>query len=106
MQRALQSVIEGNIYVSPEIARLMLVNGLKPAEEGSPFASLSQRELQIAQMIGSGHRANEIAAVLNISPKTINTYKYRIYDKIGVGNDVELALAAVKAGLVDPDEVL
>lgn len=106
MQRALQSVIEGDLYVSPEIARLMLVNGLKPAQEGSPFASLSQRELQIAQMISSGHRANEIAAVLNISPKTINTYKYRIYDKIGVGNDVELALAAVKAGLVDPDEVL
>lgn len=106
MQRALQSVIQGNIYVSPEIARLLLVKGLKPAEEGSPFASLSQRELQIAQMISSGHRANEIAAVLNISPKTINTYKYRIYDKIGVGNDVELALAAVRAGLVDPDEVL
>ncbi|HEX4881273.1 MAG TPA: response regulator [Porticoccaceae bacterium] len=106
MARALQTIIEGEVYVSPEIARQMLANNFKPASESTPFAALSQRELQIAQMICSGHRAGEIAAVLSISPKTINTYKYRIYDKIGVGNDVELTLAAVKARLVDPDEVL
>ena len=106
MQRALQTILEGGVYVSPEIAQQLLASSFKPASVGSPFASLSQRELQIAQMISSGHRSGEIAAVLSISPKTINTYKYRIFDKIGVGNDVELALAAVKARLVDPDEVL
>lgn len=106
IQRALQTVIEDGIYVSPAIAQLMVVKGLKPDQQSSPLAALSRRELQIAQMIGSGHRANEVAAVLNISPKTINTYKYRIYDKLGVGNDVELALATVKYGLIDPDEVL
>lgn len=106
IQRALQTVIEDGIYVSPAIAQLMVVKGLKPDQQCSPLATLSRRELQIAQMIGSGHRANEVAAVLNISPKTINTYKYRIYDKLGVGNDVELALATVKYGLIDPDEVL
>lgn len=106
MQRALQTVLEGGVYVSAEIAQQLLASSLKPTSTGSPFASLSQRELQIALMIGSGHRCGEIAAVLNISPKTINTYKYRIFDKLGVGNDVELALAAVKARLVDPDEVL
>lgn len=106
MQRALQTILEGSVYISTEIAQRLLASSFKPASAGSPFASLSQRELQIAQMISSGHRPGEIAAVLNISPKTINTYKYRIFDKIGVGNDVELALAAVKARLVDPDEVL
>lgn len=106
IQRALQTVIEDGIYVSPAIAQLMVVKGLKPDQQGSPLAMLSRRELQIAQMIGSGHRANEVAAVLNISPKTINTYKYRIYDKLGVGNDVELALATVKYGLIDPNDVI
>jgi DNA-binding NarL/FixJ family response regulator len=106
IQRALQTVIEDGIYVSPAIAQLMVVKGLKPDQQGSPLATLSRRELQIAQMIGSGHRANEVAAVLNISPKTINTYKYRIYEKLGVGNDVELALATVKYGLIDPNDVL
>jgi DNA-binding NarL/FixJ family response regulator len=106
IQRALQTVIEDGIYVSPAIAQLMVVKGLKPDQQSSPLAALSRRELQIAQMIGSGHRANEVAAVLNISPKTINTYKYRIYDKLGVGNDVELALATVKYGLIDPNDVI
>ena len=59
-----------------------------------------------AQMITSGYRAAEVAGILNISPKTINAHKYRIYEKLGVGNDVELTLAAVKYGLVDPSEIL
>lgn len=94
------------MYISPAIAQQLVLKRLDPEQESSPLATLSQRELQIAQMITSGHRANEVAAVLNISPKTINTYKYRIYDKLGVTNDVQLTLAAVKFGLVDPDEVL
>ncbi|MBQ0799412.1 MAG: response regulator [Porticoccaceae bacterium] len=106
IQNALQTVIEDKVYISPAIAQQLVLKRLDPEQEGSPLASLSQRELQIAQMITSGHRANEVAAVLNISPKTINTYKYRIYDKLGVTNDVQLTLVAVKLGLVDPSEVV
>ena len=106
IQDALQTVIEDKVYISPAIAQQLVLKRLDPGQEDSPLASLSQRELQIAQMITSGHRANEVAAVLNISPKTINTYKYRIYDKLGVTNDVQLTLVAVKLGLVDPSEVV
>lgn len=106
IQTALQTVIEDKVYISPAIAQQLVIKRLDPEQEDSPLASLSQRELQIAQMITSGHRANEVAAVLNISPKTINTYKYRIYDKLGVTNDVQLTLVAVKLGLVDPSEVV
>lgn len=106
MEEALRTVIEDKVYISPAIAQQLVLKRLDPEQESSPLATLSQRELQIAQVITSGHRANEVAAVLNISPKTINTYKYRIYDKLGVTNDVQLTLAAVKFGLVDPDEVL
>ncbi len=106
IQDALQTVIEDKVYISPAIAQQLVLKSLDSDQEGSPLASLSQRELQIAQMITSGHRANEVAAVLNISPKTINTYKYRIYDKLDVTNDVQLTLAAVKYGLVDPGEVI
>ncbi|TNE94850.1 MAG: DNA-binding response regulator, partial [Gammaproteobacteria bacterium] len=77
-----------------------------PASDNSPLGCLSQRELQIAALITSGNRAKDVAETLNISPKTINTYKYRIYEKLGVTNDVELTLAAVKYGLVDPSEVI
>ena len=104
--QAISMVMAGSVYVSPSIAQLMVVSGLRPGQESSPLAQLSQRELQIAQMITSGYRAAEVAGILNISPKTINAHKYRIYEKLGVGNDVELTLAAVKYGLVDPSEIL
>ena len=103
---AINSVSSGNIYISPSIAREMILKELSPGQEDSPLAQLSERELQIAQMITSGHRAGEVAAILNISAKTINTHKYRIYEKLGVHNDVELTLAAVKYGLVDPNDVI
>ncbi len=106
IQDALETVVDDRVYVSPDIAQLMVVKGLREGQEQSPLGTLSQRELQIAQMITSGHRANDIAGVLNISPKTINTYKYRIFEKLGVSNDVELTLAAVKFGLVDPGEII
>ncbi|MFA5493363.1 MAG: response regulator [Porticoccaceae bacterium] len=104
--QAISMVMAGAVYVSPSIAQMMVISGLRPGQESSPLAQLSQRELQIAQMITSGYRAAEVAGILNISPKTINAHKYRIYEKLGVGNDVELTLAAVKYGLVDPSEIL
>ena len=104
--QAITMVMAGSVYVSPSIAQQMVVSGLRPGQETSPLAQLSQRELQIAQMITSGYRAAEVAGILNISPKTINAHKYRIYDKLAVTNDVELTLAAVKYGLVDPSELL
>ncbi|HEY8385554.1 MAG TPA: response regulator [Porticoccaceae bacterium] len=104
--QAIAMVMSGSIYVSPSIAQQMVVSGLRPGQESSPLALLSQRELQIAQMITSGYRAAEVAGILNISPKTINAHKYRIYEKLSVTNDVELTLAAVKYGLVDPSEIL
>ncbi len=106
IEEALNTVIDGRVYVSPEIAQLLVINGLTSRQEESPLSKLSLRELQIAQMITNGHRANDVAGVLKISPKTINTYKYRIFEKLGVSNDVELTLAAVKYGLVDPSEVI
>lgn len=106
IRTALDTVADGRVYVSPEIAQALVVNGLSSGQETSPLARLTQRELQIAQMITSGHRANDVAGVLNISPKTINSYKYRIYEKLNVTNDVELTLVAVKYGLVNPADIV
>ncbi len=106
VKAAVQAVLSGKAYVSPELAQMMVLNGMQSGQDNSPLASLSQRELQIAALITSGRRAKDVAETLSISPKTINTYKYRIYEKLGVSNDVELTLAAVKYGLVDPSEVI
>jgi len=105
IKTAVQTVLSGNVYVSPQLAQMLVVSGMSNNAK-SPLTQLSQRELQIAELITSGKRANDVAETLSISPKTINTYKYRIYEKLGVTNDVELTLAAVKYGLVDPSEII
>jgi len=105
IKTAVQTVLSGNVYVSPQLAQMLVVSGMSNNAK-SPLIQLSQRELQIAELITSGKRANDVAETLSISPKTINTYKYRIYEKLGVTNDVELTLAAVKYGLVDPSEII
>ncbi|MCL4130186.1 UNVERIFIED_CONTAM: hypothetical protein GTU68_010653 [Idotea baltica] len=105
IKTAVQTVLSGNVYVSPQLAQMLVVSGMSNNAK-SPLAQLSQRELQIAELITSGKRANDVAETLSISPKTINTYKYRIYEKLGVTNDVELTLAAVKYGLVNPSEII
>ncbi len=102
---AVKTVLSGNVYISPQLAQMLVINGLSNHTK-SPLSELSQRELQIAELITRGKRANDVAETLSVSPKTINTYKYRIYEKLGVTNDVELTLAAVKYGLVDPSEVI
>ena len=84
---------------------MMVSNQLNKGISQSPFSTLSERELQVAEMITSGQRANQIASRLNVSPKTVNTYKYRIYEKVGAANDVELTLAAVRTGLIDPFQI-
>ena len=103
---AITVVSDNKVYISPKLAQMMVTSQLKNGQQESPFAQLSERELQVAEMITSGRRASYIADKLNISSKTINTYKYRIYEKIGVDNDVQMTLAAVKFGLIDPAEIV
>ncbi|MGV6807776.1 MAG: response regulator [bacterium] len=105
ISKALHVVGLGEVYISPELAQQMIVRGAVNSE-ASVFQSLSPREMEIAVMLASGHRAGEIAALCNVSSKTINTHKYRIHEKVNVNNDVELALAAVKYGLIDPEQVI
>jgi two-component system invasion response regulator UvrY len=67
--------------------------------------NLSDREVQVTQMIGRGIRVAEIAKHLNISSKTVNTFRYRIFAKIGVSGDVELAHVAIQTGLIDLEQL-
>lgn len=104
VREALDAALRGDIYISPEIAQQLIVRSFSDGD--SPVSDLSERELQIAVMLASGERVADIATTLNISPKTIATHKYRVFEKLGVTNDVQLALRAVKWGLVDLDEMV
>ena len=101
MVNAIMKVKSGQKYISPEIAQRM---ALKPfqQDQASPFDELSEREMQIALMIVGCQKVPEISEKLFLSPKTVNSYRYRIFEKLGIDSDVQLTHMAVRYGLVDP----
>jgi two-component system, NarL family, invasion response regulator UvrY len=101
MVRAIRMVFAGQRYISPPIAQQLALKAFEPQTNGSPFELLSEREVQIALMIASCQKVQNISDKLCLSPKTVNTYRYRIFDKLAISSDVELALLAVRHGMVD-----
>lgn len=100
MVQAIRAVNSGQRYISPAVAQQLAFKHITDKEE-SPFSSLSERELQVMIMITHGCKPQEISEKLNLSPKTVNSYRYRIFEKLDVKNDVELTLLAIRHGLVD-----
>ncbi|RMG30328.1 MAG: two-component system response regulator UvrY [Gammaproteobacteria bacterium] len=101
---AIRTVMKGEIYLDPEVARALALSRL-PGQEASPFDKLSQREMEVLLMVTRGQSIQEISDALCLSPKTVSTYRYRLYEKLGVSNDVELTHLAVRHGLIDLDSL-
>ncbi|MGL5198544.1 MAG: UvrY/SirA/GacA family response regulator transcription factor, partial [Aeromonas veronii] len=83
MIQAIRLVHSGQRYISPEIAQQMALSQFASADE-NPFKSLSERELQIMMMITKGQKVTDISEQLNLSPKTVNSYRYRLFSKLGI----------------------
>ncbi|QXH49720.1 UvrY/SirA/GacA family response regulator transcription factor [Pseudomonas fakonensis] len=99
MVQAIRLAFAGQRYISPQIAQQLALKSFQP--QGSPFDTLSEREIQIALMIVGCQKVQIISDKLCLSPKTVNTYRYRIFEKLSVTSDVELTLLAVRHGMVD-----
>ncbi|MCH9755564.1 MAG: UvrY/SirA/GacA family response regulator transcription factor [Gammaproteobacteria bacterium] len=97
MLQAIQKVSRGERYLSAEIAQKIALDSLNPTEI-SPLECLSEREMQVMFMITRGLTVNQIAEKLFLSPKTVGTYRYRMFEKLGIKNDVELTHLAMKHG--------
>lgn len=104
MIRALQKVSRGQKYIAPEIAQQIALGQLD-LNEDDPFKSLSERELQIMIMLTKGTKVPDIAVQLNISAKTVNTYRYRMFEKLNVTSDVELTHLALRHQLIKSDNL-
>jgi len=98
--QAMHAVYAGQRYISTEVAQKMAIGTLPGG--GSSFDVLSQREMQVLLMVAEGQNHHEIADILCVSPKTVSTYRYRMYEKLGVSNDVELTRLAIEHGLTGP----
>ncbi|MFH1112916.1 MAG: response regulator transcription factor [Pseudomonadota bacterium] len=95
--KAIRSVLAGNCYVSERVMT-QVINRLQRDDEpvrGSPLDILTDRELEVFQLLGKGLTSGDIAKRLNLSVKTVGTYRERIKDKLGFKRCGELVRIAV-----------
>ncbi|WP_077342069.1 UvrY/SirA/GacA family response regulator transcription factor [Pseudocolwellia agarivorans] len=104
MVNAIRAVNSGQRYITPDIAQQMALSQFKSSEE-NPFNLLSERELQIMLMITRGEKVPDISEQLMLSSKTINSYRYRMFEKLNVGNDVELTHLAIRHGMLKTEKL-
>jgi two-component system, NarL family, invasion response regulator UvrY len=96
---AVRTVAQGRKYVTPEMAQ-MLVESLTAPNVENPHERLSDRELQTLVLIASGKRLSDIAVELMLSPKTVSVYRARVLEKLGLANNSEMTVYAIRHGLV------
>lgn len=97
---AIRRVHAGGHYVAADVAGNLAASLVRGANN-SPFEQLSQRETQVMLMVTKGYGTQEISDRLHLSPKTVSTYRYRLFEKLNVTNDVELTRMAMRYGLLE-----
>lgn len=97
---AIKKVYAGDRYISDEVAHKIAMSKIQ-SNADNPFNDLSEREMQIMMMITQGEKINDIAEKLNVSPKTVNSYRYRMFDKLKIDGDVELTHLAIRHRMIN-----
>ena len=103
MLTAIRDVHGGKHYIAKDIAQKLALSVL-PGET-NPIDTLSMREIQVLMMVAQGTRTQQISEILNLSPKTISTYRKRLYEKLDVSSDIEMLHLAMKHGVLDENNM-
>ncbi len=98
--KAIRQIHSGNMYIEPSIAQKIAMSQM--GGEASPVEVLSEREFDVFMALANGKTVNQIAEILHLSPRTVGTHLYNIKQKLNVSNQTELALIAIKSGLINP----
>jgi DNA-binding NarL/FixJ family response regulator len=96
---AIRAVHRGRRYLSARIAGVV-ADRVGAGQGKSPLQSLSRREKEILQLVAEGHSSSHIGTLLSLSPKTVDTYRSRLMQKLGLGDVVSLVKFAIQHGLV------
>jgi two-component system, NarL family, invasion response regulator UvrY len=98
--QAIRHVAHGKTYIEPPVAQQLALQQL--GGEKSPVDMLSEKEFKVFLALAAGKSVAEIAEVMSLSPRTVGTHLYNIKQKLGASNSAELAIIAMRAGLVEP----
>jgi len=100
LARAIRDVVRGHLFLSAAVARVVVdgyVAGTPPAQE-----VLAPRERQVLQLVAEGHTSKAIAAKLELSVKTVESYRARVMEKVGVHETAGLVRYAIRNGVIVP----
>ncbi|HZV99539.1 MAG TPA: response regulator transcription factor [Methylophilaceae bacterium] len=98
--KAIRTVAGRKMYLEANIAQQMAIQQL--SGEANPVDVLSDREFEVFMALAKGKTTNEIAETLCLSPRTVGTHLYNIKQKLNANNSAEIALIAMRSGLIDP----
>lgn len=98
--KAIRMVAGRKMYLEANIAQQMAIQQLNG--EKNPVDVLSDREFEVFMSLAKGQTTNEIADILSLSPRTVGTHLYNIKQKLNANNSAEIALIAMRSGLIDP----
>jgi len=98
--QAIRQVHQGKTYLEPNIAQQLAVQQLSGLK--SPVDMLSEKEFKVFLALAKGQSVADIAQVMSLSPRTVGTHLYNIKQKLGAANSAELAIIAMRAGLIEP----
>ena len=98
--KAIRQIHSGSMYIEPSIAQKVAMSQM--GGETSPVDVLSEREFDVFMALANGKTVNQIAETLHLSPRTVGTHLYNIKQKLNASNQTELALIAIKSGLINP----
>jgi two-component system response regulator NreC len=105
---AIRTVWRGGVFLYPSAARMLLdgyLERLRSGEERDGLDLLSEREREVLKLTAQGYTAQEVAEKLVISPKTVDTYRHRVMEKLNLRHRSELIRYALRTGLLAPESV-
>jgi two-component system invasion response regulator UvrY len=100
LMQAIRQVAQGKTYLEPTIAQQLAVQQLNGQK--SPVDMLSEKEFKVFLALAKGTSVADIAEIMSLSPRTVGTHLYNITQKLGASNSAELALIAMRSGLLEP----
>ncbi len=104
---AIRTVARGEVFLDPSATKTLLRGYLGRVHSGDELdlgEILSEREREVVKLTAEGYTAQQCGDILSLSPKTIETYRHRAMQKLGLTNRAELVRYALRAGLLGADE--
>jgi two-component system invasion response regulator UvrY len=98
---AIRTVVQGKPFLSADVAQKLSLAKLSGVNPELPFESLSKREMQVLMLIVQGAKNQDISDTLCVSPKTVSTYRHRLFEKLDIKTDAELTMLAVRHGITE-----